>query len=457
MKSNADRTEVKIAYIGGGSRHWAHHLMSDLALCPLITGQLSLYDLDHAAAANNARIGADIFSRPEARTTFHVAAARTPAQALKGADFVVCSIEPGPTQMRYADLEIPARYGIVQPVGDSTGPGGILRALRSIPIKAAYAHLIMKHCPKAWVINYTNPMTLCTAALYAAEPNIKAFGCCHEVFGTQWFLSHLVKDWFGLAASPDRREIELDIAGVNHFTFATAASWRGNDLFPRLRRMTEQPKWSADHTRVAQQRIGKKQWFSSDKLIALDLLRRFGALGAAGDRHLAEFVPWYLTSERALHRWGVICTPFSWRIKCSRQPRTTKYNHATLTPSGEEGVAQLLALLGLATCDTNINMPNRGQMTDAPLGAIVETNAQIRRDRITPVVARPLPPAVAQLVNRIVSVQQLTLQAAMTGDRELAFEALLLDPLVHLPTDKARRMFDQMLHYTAACLPRALR
>jgi alpha-galactosidase len=222
-----------------------------------------------------------------------------------------------------------------------------MRALRSVPVKAHYAHLVMKYCPRAWVINYTNPMTLCTAAFYAAEPRIKAFGCCHEVFGTQGFLSGLVQKWYGVRR-PKRHEIVLDIAGVNHFTFATAASWRGRDLFPRLRRMVAARGAFADKTSAARARKKKGQWFGSEKLIALDFFRRFGALGAAGDRHLAEFVPWYLGSEKELHRWGVVLTPYAWRLARGRRGRrSTTYSRATLNPSGEEGVAQMMALLGL--------------------------------------------------------------------------------------------------------------
>jgi len=311
----------------------------------------------------------------------------------------------------------------------------------------------MELCPEAWVINYTNPMTLCTAALYAAEPDIKAFGCCHEVFGTQHYLAGLVEKWFRVPR-PRRQEIALDIAGVNHFTFATAASWNGSDLWPRLRAMAAGDRLFADRSRTAAARARKGEWFSSDKLIALDFLRRFDALGAAGDRHLAEFVPWYLTSERELHRWGVVLTPYAWRLARSRSHRrSTTYNRATLNPSGEEGVAQMCALMGLAPLDTNVNLPNRGQMAGVQPCAVVETYAQFRRGTVTPLVARPLPEGVAQLVRRIVAVQQMTLQAAMERDRDLAFQAMLNDPLVSIPTDKAWRMFNEMVRYTKAMLP----
>ncbi|HOX07598.1 MAG TPA: alpha-galactosidase [Planctomycetota bacterium] len=447
------QTQIKIAYIGGGSRAWAHMLIRDLALCPHLSGELALYDIDRPAARGNVRTAEAIFGHPDAVTRFRTTVARTAREALRGADFVVMSIEPGPITMRYADLEMPARYGIVQPVGDSTGPGGLLRALRAIPVYADYAHQIMAVCPRAWVINYTNPMTLCTAALHAAEPKIKAFGCCHEVFGTQGRLAGLVERWFGVKR-PDRREIRLDISGVNHFTFATAASWRGRDLFPRLARELSAPGAFRDRTAEARGRKRQGLWFRSDGLVAFDLFRRFGALGAAGDRHLAEFVPWYLQSEKELHRWGVVLTPYSWRVANMRQLRREKYKlPERLTPSGEEGVAQMLALLGIAPLDTNVNQPNRGQNPDLPLGAVTESYAQFRRNSVRPMRAGRLPAVLAGHMRRICDNQQAILKAAMTRDRDLAFQALLADPLVHLPTDQAWEMFGKMLRFAKPALP----
>ena len=223
--------EIKISYIGGGSQFWALLVMTELALCPHLTGEIALYDIDHASAQENVKRAAAIFGHPDAKTTFSVTACHSADEALKGADFVFLSILPGPMQMFANDIDIPAKYGILQTVGDSTGPGGISRALRAIPIYLEYAHQIMAHCPDAWVINYTNPMTLCTMTLYAAEPDIKAFGCCHEVFGTQEKLAGLVQEYLAVPR-PERQRIATDIAGINHFTFATAAKWTGIDLIP---------------------------------------------------------------------------------------------------------------------------------------------------------------------------------------------------------------------------------
>ena len=451
----------KIAYIGGGSRLWARTVMTDLALCEQLTGEIALYDIDRAAALANVDRAKSIYGHPDAQTTFNVYACATSAEALRDADFVFMSILPGPMQMMANDLDIPARYGILQTVGDTTGPGGISRALRAVPIYVDYAHQIIERCPNAWVINYTNPMTLCTSALYAAEPEIKAFGCCHEVFGTQAMLSYVVEKALD-APRPPRSEIKTDVAGVNHFTFVTTAHWEGIDLYPYVRkRAASDEMWDWDAAAAwAREQKGRGNWFRSRFMIAFDFLRRFGVLGAAGDRHLAEFVPWYLLSEENLHRYGVILTPSSYRLGTwVPDPGVEPIVHRRdskedrLRASGEEGVGQMLALLGLTALDTNVNLPNRGQIPGLPPGAIVETNAQFRKDSISPVVPKPLSPAVLALVQRVVSVQRMTLEAAMTCDKGIAFQALLNDPLCNIPVDRAWAMFSEMIEANLDMLP----
>jgi alpha-galactosidase len=459
--ANASATEIKIAYIGGGSRNWARTVMTDLALCPHLKGEIALYDTHHAAAVANVERAAQIFGHRDARTRFRVTATKRLAEALRGADFVFMSILPGPMQMFANDLDIPARYGILQTVGDTTGPGGISRAMRTVPIYAEYGHQIMRHCPKAWVINYTNPMTLCTAALYAAEPDIQAFGCCHEVFGTQSGLAERVEKYLGVAR-PDRREIRTDVAGVNHFTFVTAAQWQGHDLFPLVRRhMAEKDFWD-DRTEWSRQQAAEGQWFNSAGLVAHDFFRRFGALGAAGDRHLAEFVPWYALSEENLHRYGVVLTPSSWRMgtwqpeKAPAKPAPKARKSAKAAPdlaySGEEGVDQLLALVGVKPLDTNVNLPNRGQMPGLPWGAVVETNAQFRRDSVRPVTPVALPAALDGLVRRVAETQQLTLAACLMRSKEMAFQALLSDALCRIPVDRAWKMLGELMAANKAML-----
>jgi alpha-galactosidase len=449
-----ERKSLNIGYIGGGSRNWAMKLMTDLALEENFEGELRLYDIDSAASKHNEELGRAIFSRPDAKGGFKVKAVGTAAEALAGADFVVMSIEPGPMEARIGDLVVPARYGIVQTVGDTTGPGGLLRALRAVPIMIEYGRLIMELCPEAWVINYTNPMTLCTAALHKGGSGIKAHGCCHEVFSTQARIAQIVAEAQGIAA-PHRSEIELDFAGVNHFTLAVGAHWRGNDIFPLIRSYAAAMDPGRDRTAIAHERRVNEKWFDCDGAVAYDLLGRFGTLGAAGDRHLAEFVPWYLSDEATILAKGVPLTPYEWRVHSWQVPRptTAEVSSRELKASGEEGVAQMKALLGFGPLRTNLNLPNRGQWSQAPRGAIIETNALLDLGHIDPLPAPDLPPAAAALERRIIEEQTIILEAAVTRDPELTLQALLLDPIVRLPIERAEAMLREMLSTDAAWLP----
>lgn len=450
---SSPKTCIKIAYIGGGSREWATKLMMDLALSERLCGTLALYDIDPTAAKANQALAGAIFSHPGSRTHFDVTVVTELEDALEDADFVVISIEPGPIEYRHADLEIPARYGVLQTVGDTTGPGGILRAMRSAPIFEEFGRKIQKVCPHAWVINYTNPMSICTAALLRGAPELKVFGCCHEVFSTQKLLAQKVAEWFDVP-KPKREEIQLDIAGVNHFTWATSARWNGKELLPLLKEAISGEDIFASQESKARERVAAGRWFESDHLVALDLLRRFGALGAAGDRHLVEFLPWYLSSESDLYRWGVVRTPYEWRLSRTNAPRkTTKEIEAVeLEPSGEEGVQQIEAILGLRELTTNINLPNHGQLPCAPRGVIVETYAEFGKNAVRPLLAGALPGGVEALIRRASEDQQLLLEAIAERSLDRAFQALLASPLVRTPTDKAKAMFDEMVEATREML-----
>ena len=125
---DTNSTEIKIACIGGGSRYWARVLLTELALSPKLTGQLDLYDINPVAAKRNVAVAEALFARPEAKTHFKVRTVNRLADALRGADFVMISIEPGPMEMRFADVVIPSHYGILHPCGDSAGPAGTMRS-----------------------------------------------------------------------------------------------------------------------------------------------------------------------------------------------------------------------------------------------------------------------------------------------------------------------------------------
>ena len=246
---------------------------------------------------------------------------------------------------------------------------------------------------------------------------------------------------------PDRREIKVDITGVNHFTWVTGASWQGIDLMPHLKALAEDEDTYKDLTEVSKNRVEEEKWFDCDHLVALSLLRDFGALGAAGDRHLAEFVPFFLTSDEDFWRYGVVRTPYRWRVEEDKRKKAKVYNDDELkaTLSDEEGVDIMRSLMGDRTLYTNINRPNEGQITYLPKGRIVESNGFISENSIRPIVSSLPPLSVQNMIRRVSDIQEMTLEAIWNNDEKLLFSAFLSDPLMKLNRDKSKELFDKML------------
>lgn len=440
-------------------RPFAGNLQINLVLAAAddMSGEVVLYDIDHEAAAKNERIGNKMNGLKECRSTWNYRTADTLNDALTGADFVVISIMPGTFDEMESDVHAPEAFGIWQSVGDTTGPGGLFRALRTIPMFEEFAAAIRTCCPDAWVINYTNPMTLCVKTLYRVFPQIKAFGCCHEVFGTQELLGKVLRDVAGIPDA-EREDIKVNVVGVNHFTWLTAARYQDIDLYPLYRKFAE--KYRATGYKEKADNNWLNHYFTSREKVKLDLFLRFGVIAAAGDRHLAEFCPgsWYLKNPETVRSWGFELTPVSWRREelKERLARSERLYTGTEQPkvslTGEEGVQQMRALLGLRDLVTNVNLPNTGQVPNLPLGAVVETNAHFCADSVRPVMAGPLPETIYPLVNRICGIQELLSTAAAQRDLSMAFQAFLMDPNMPLGPEDAGKLFEIMRKNTASYL-----
>ena len=445
---------IKIAYIGGGSKLWARSFMQDLALDPDLSGEVALYDIDVPAAERNREIGMRIHRKPEARSEFVYTVAGTLAEALTGADYVLISILPGTFREMRSDVHAPEAYGVYQSVGDTTGPGGVLRAMRTNPIYEGFAAAIREHCPEAWVLNLTNPMSACVKTLYRVFPEIKAFGCCHEVFHTQELLCCVLKEATGVEAG--RRDIWTDVSGVNHFTWITGARYRDVDLMALL------PEFVERHFQEGFNEAGPvddylTNTFAYANRVKMDLWRRYGALGAAGDRHLVEFVnnAWYLRDPETVRKWKFALTTVDWREENQARQIADSIAMAEgrkeipLRPSGEELVRILRGLVGLETVVTNVNFPNRGQMPGIPLGSIVETNCVFTHGAVSPVTAPPLPLGALALVRRASDNIDLTCEGTAERDMDKLFAAFLNQPLCStLTTEDARALFTQMCRDT---------
>ena len=428
---------IKLAYIGGGSKAWARVFMNDLALTEGLGGEIALYDIDLEAARRNQAIGERINGCGDAVSRWDYVVYERLEDALKGADFVACSILPGTFDAMHADVHLPERYGIWQSVGDTVGPGGVLRAMRTVPLYEGFAEAIRRCCPRAWVINLTNPMTICCKTLFDVFPEIRAFGCCHEVFNAEDFLCCVLKEELGVPR-PDRHELNVDASGINHFTWITEARWRDTDVLQLLPSFTEKffdrgycekPGADPDDWRSDPFRYGNR--------VKMDLFRRFGVLAAAGDRHLVEFMDrsWYIRDPETVEKWLYHLTSVDYRKADQARKIASSVAIAEgrepvkLQKSPEELIALMKAILGFGPVVSNANTVNRGQMSQLPLGSVVEVNHVFDNDSVRPVLSAPLPENVAALVLRNARNIENCYEGIRRRDLNRIFESFMNQPL----------------------------
>lgn len=483
---------IRIAYIGGGSKDWAHKYFADLLTQDLLCGQLALFDIDMPAARRNKRYFDKLVRDNPARvkSAWECSVTDTIEQALAGADFVVISILPYSLKNMKVDVHYPEKYGIWQSVGDTTGPGGYSRALRTIAYFRHFAAKIRECCPDAWVINYTNPLAMCVNTLYREFPAIKAFGCCHEVFGAQSLLAGVYGMYSSLSeagkksflaadleavkselkvdakqfGSPrhfktvGRNAVKVNVQGINHFTWFDKAEIDGLDLLPLYAAYIKMFR-ANNLGRLGPFVPGLVKRKRNEESVKYALFEQYGRVAAAGDRHLAEFVPAMFLADKHVLKDGFFLTPVNGRILYNAllKTRTKLLNlpllKAKLKTSGEEGVRQMTALCGLGDMRTNINMPNRGQAPNLVMGTAVETNALISLDSAVPVNAGDMSEETAELVNIHAQNQKDFVDAYFEKDKSKLLAVFLNDPAVQrIGAENGKRLFEEMIRLNAACL-----
>jgi alpha-galactosidase len=439
--------EVKVVIIGGGSVSWAPAILTDLVLKPELEGSTAvLLDVDAEALELTLAFGQRLLAAAGRRWTVEATTDRR--AALKDADYVILVVAVGGLEAVEHDLAIPLRYGVYQSVGDTVGPGGLARALRHIPVVYQIARDMEELCPRAWLINYTNPMTTLTRAV-SKHTRVRVIGVCHELTGVLGRLRGLLD----LGDAP----IETRVAGINHFIWLL--DWRadGRDGYELLR--TYLREHTPDFPYRGELSGSPVSVFDDRLLLKWRLFETFGLLPAAGDRHLAEFFPYFLTdgTNRGAD-YGIELTNVEqrrtiagWRRDWAR--RVVAGEEPPLLMSSGEAAAEIVcALEGLGDGLFIVNLPNEGQVDNLPRGAVVETMGRISLDRAEGVESGGLPAAVLSLVLPHVMRQEMIVRAAMTGDRTLALQALVIDPLVH-DFASAGPMLDELLLAHRAHLP----
>lgn len=453
--------KVTIAYIGGGSLNWAPGLMADLAFDTRLAAEVRLYDIDAAAASRNAAMG-ERFAAVSRGAPARYQVANSLQQALEGADVVVVSILPGRFEDMAQDIQIPASYGIPQSVGDTVGPGGFVRALRAIPMMQEIGRAVAEYAPEAYVCNLSNPMSLLTGALYQAFPAIKCWGECHEVTKLRKQVAWIANQTADPEHPVSHRDVMVNVLGINHFTFVDAIALHGQDMMPAYRAFAQAHSnsgWAAQRPDPEDEHA---RYFDDRSRVKFDLLRRYGIAGAAGDRHLAEFLPanCYLVDAED---WDFGLTPVDYRVRYQAQKRAraealvSGETAAEPRQSDEALVDQIVALVCGGSYISNVNLPNKGQMAGLPAGAIVETNAVFSGLGIDAVVAGSLPAELHNIVADHSKRQTQLLQSYAAGDYSALFGLFQSDPLVSvLAVDRARTMYRAMLQATSDYLPAAL-
>ena len=472
----------KIAFIGAGSTVFARALLRDLFAFPeLRGGEIALMDIDPERLATTELVAQRVATGYGAKAD--IVATTDRRRALAGADYVINMIQVGGYEpATVTDFAIPTRYGLRQTIGDTLGIGGIMRALRTIPVMLDLARDMAELCPDALLLNYTNPMAMLTWSMARATP-IRTVGLCHSVQGTAGDLA----DILGLPAA----EIDYQCAGINHLAFYLRFEHRGRDLYPDLRRVLAEERYPA-HERVR-----------------FEVFRRFGHFVTESSEHFAEYVPWFIKRDRPdlieryhvpldeyparcveqIAEWGVMRAALTdpdpaaadrydagrgerldgpWEQRLAATAAENPARAAALRtqvlaerrekaagPSGEYGA---LIVHSMETGQPRViygNVANHGLIDNLPAGCCVEVPCLVDANGVQPTRVGALPPQLAALMQTNINVQALTVEAALTGKREHAHHAALLDPhtAAELDPEQIVAMVDDLLAAHAGWVP----
>ena len=436
------KADVKLVLVGGGSYGWTYRFVTDIACIPELHGMhIVLQDLNPEALRLVKALCDKISGAMGAKLRIETSADLE--ACLPGADFVGLTISTGGDAANEVDFAIPAKHGILQTVADTVGPGGWSRALRNIPVVVDIIRKVERRAPNAWFMNYSNPMTVLTRALQKVSP-VKTVGLCHELQGLMLHLAAFLglDDW--------ERDTKIKMAGINHLIWILKMDIRGEDGFELLKKYyREHPDF--DH--VVEAKVPEDLIYSGGvnpkQKIKFDFLERLGYMPAAGDGHTAEFFSHFLADDAAAEKWGLAGHVHSFAHV--RGVETRKGNVLRLLngesplwlkPSHEHASRIIAAIVGGKELVTPVNTANIGQIENLPRGAVVETQAYVDRLGIQPLAVGCLPEVIVQCLMKHIPVQEMVVEAGLTGDREMATQALSCDPLVPNP-DIAAAMADE--------------
>jgi alpha-galactosidase len=425
---------TRIVLVGAGSVEFTRALLADFLAYPeLRDATLVLHDIDPdrlRTAQRMAEWTAGALSA-EPRIEAHL----DRRDALRGADFVVNTIQVGGAAATQIDFDIPARYGLRYTINDTINVGGVMRGLRTIPVVLDIARDMEELCPDAWLLNYTNPMAMLVRAVSERDA-VKVAGLCHSVF---WTIDTLA-GYLGLA----REELSYLSAGVNHLAFVLRLEHRGRDVYPELRAFVEAGR------------------VPDDDLVRADLFRRFGVYPTESSEHQAEYNPWFIPKGDAVDRFHIPIGEYLSRVANHLEEYAdTKRRLDTGEPfpieqSGEYAAVIVHSLLTGEPARIMGNVINRGSLiTNLAADACVEVPCLVDGSGVWPVAVGALPPQCSAYIGPAVDTQALTVHAALNQDRDAIYHAVMQDPQIQvgLDLDQVWQLTDELIAAESRWLP----
>lgn len=432
----------KVVIIGAGSLVFSSRLTADILTYDAFRkAHFALVDVDGERLDYAEKIVHRIFKEgnyPDATVSTHT----DRNEALKDADYIIISILIGGYEAIKSEIDIPMKYGIDQCIGDTLTPGGIMRCLRTLPTLQEMAHDIMKICPAAHVLNYTNPMSMLVWGMLEAEPELKLVGLCHSVQGG-------AKQWAG-RLGVDLESVNFVCAGINHEAFFLKYEQDGKDLLPEIRKIALKPEvWKGDSTRM-------------------EYLKHFGFPVTESSGHVSEYNPWFRKNTETVAKYcdntesswngghGYIKELYDrpdWRDRMQAMANWEK--PISLERSHEYGSMIVNAI------ETNVptviygNVKNNGVIPNLPSDAIVEVPCLVDRNGVQPTYVGQMPSQLAAINKKQIEVQRLAVEAVVTRDAEKVFQAMAMDPLTGMSAtlDEIRAMTRELMQAHEQWIP----
>lgn len=418
----------KITLIGAGSVVFAKRLISDILQFPeLADSRICLMDIDPARLKVAEAVARNLVDALAVKATVEATSDRT--EAIRDARYVICTIQVGGYKpATVTDFEIPKKYGLRQTIADTLGIGGIFRGLRTIPRLLDIARDIEKVAhPDCLFLNYTNPMAINCMAIDRAA-GVPTVGLCHSVQGTSAQLAR----YLGI----DPKEVTYRVAGINHMAFFLEFRHHGRDLYPRLFELLE-------------------NGFDKDK-VRFEMMKRLGYFVTESSEHHSEYVPYFIHhGEEMIRRFDI---PLDEYIRRCEEIITT-WQQTEKGLLGEKGKTEIepqsheYGSYIIHSRETNTprvvygNVPNTGLIANLPDRCCVEVPSLVDANGVQPTRVGNLPPQLAALCRTNVNVQELTVEAGLTGKREHIYHAAMLDPhtAATLPLDKIQALCDELI------------